>query len=137
MQPDNNHQTPRSTRLPDESTDHQSAFEQRLATYGDRILWDQVRKAYPCLDSDDLTSRRCRSCPWPCKDRNPMRVIAHLLENEELRAKPGGHYADRLLTALSLGVSLMVIENSHLVNYRVALEVLGKTREWLQREATR
>ena len=126
---------PRSPQLADEPINHKSAFDRRLAKYGDRILWDQVRKAYPCLDADDLTSRKCRTCPWPCKDKNPMRVIAHLLENEELRAKPGGHYADRLLTALSLGVSLMAIENSHLVNHRVALEVLGRTREWLQREA--
>ena len=135
MELSDNPQAPGSPQLADDATNHPSAFERRLATYGDCILWDQVRKAYPCLDSDDLTSQRCRTCPWPCKDRNPMRVIAHLLENEELRAKPGGHYADRLLTALSLGVSLMAIENSHLVNHRVALEVLGKTREWLQREA--
>ena len=114
-----------------------SEFEVLLKRFGDNTFWDDAMSTYPCLRNCDLSSERCDTCSWPCLEKDPMNVITNILLNEKLRSEPGGHYADRLLTAISLGVPFSVIEQSHIVNLEVALFILGQTRKWAKDEATK
>ena len=125
------------TTPPQSATTSPSKFEELVKQYGGKVYWDDITTAYPCLRDNRLSKTKCKTCHWPCKEKDPIQVIVNILQNEKLRSEPGGLYADRLLTALSAGVPFFVIERSHYINLPVALAALGQTREWAKEEATR
>ena len=94
--------------------------------FADELPWSIIDERYPCLLNGVPDGNACG-----CGEIKPPQIIYNVLRRAEIRSRLGGFYADRLLTAISLGASLEEIENCRLIHVEAALKILGKDRVWL------
>lgn len=99
-----------------------TTFMWRLRKFGRNIPWELVEKAYPCMggkvkEDDDF-------CLNKCSLGGAASVLDGILFRADLLSRRGGYFADRLMTAIRLGVPYELIEKSKDINLPVALEIL-------------
>ncbi len=105
------------------------------------IPWEIYLKRYPCLALPTMTDEQCianEACSV-CKTilrRRYVYLIEMLLTRHDILSEDGGIFADRLLTALELGVPFERIRKSMGSTFDVAVAILKKhfpdcSEEWL------
>lgn len=104
-----------------------------------KIPWESYLEQYPCLKLPRMTNEECfnnKHC-WSCKSilRRPYyHLIERILTRYEILAEDGGIFADRLLTAIELGVPFSRISNFTGINMDAAIRVLQKHFPYVTRE---
>lgn len=95
----------------------------RLEKFAEEIPWDLYKRANP-----ELSATRSSKLG---KQRNPetgratvIDIVTDIALRTEILSRKGGFFADRLLTATSLGAPFERIKESREINLPVALEVL-------------
>jgi len=105
------------------------------------IPWEAYAKRFPCLmlptmaDESYLGNEACLTCKTILR-RRYYRLIEKILVRHEILSEDGGIFADRLLTALGLGVPIERIKKSMGSTFDVAISILKKhfpdcSEEWL------
>lgn len=105
------------------------------------IPWEAYAKRFPCLmlptmaDESHLGNEACLTCKTILR-RRYYRLIEKILVRHEILSEDGGIFADRLLTALGLGVPIERIRKSMGSTFDVAISILKKhfpncSEEWL------
>lgn len=107
------------------------------------IPWEAYAERYPCLmlpmmtDESCVGNKACQNCKSILR-RRYNHLIEKILVRHEILSEDGGIFADRLLTALGLGVPLERIRKSMGSTFDVALTILKKhfpdcSEEWLSK----
>lgn len=96
-----------------------------------KIPWESYLEQHPCLKLPRMTDKECfnnKHC-WSCKSilRRPYyHLVEMLLVRHEILSEDNGIFADRLLTAIELGVPFSRISNFTGINLDAAIRVLQK-----------
>ena len=98
----------------------------RLKRLDSEIPWRHYAEIYPCLKEDGMEPGECRGT------RGCERILGHecgsvlgvILLRHDILSREGGIFADRLISALELGVPYERIKAARTINLPVALGVL-------------
>jgi len=112
----------------------------RLKNLDGTIPWAMYTERYPCLKHVEMEPEKCRGEMLPCNSvltRCLGSVVETILMRHEILSKAGGIFADRLLTAIELGVPFHRIKKYQDINLPVAMKVLKEyfpdcSEEWLE-----
>lgn len=100
----------------------------RLKSLDGKIPWELYMKSYPCLAHADMEPIECRG-KIGCEEvlaRNLNSTFSAILLRHDILAQEGGFFADRLITAIEMGVPFERIKNSRRINLAVGIEILKK-----------
>ena len=104
-----------------------------------KIPWEAYVKLYPCLKLPKMVDEECADnehC-WKCKTfhrRTYYHLIEMLLVRHEILSDENGIFADRLLTAIELGVPFSRIESYMGSTLDAAIAVLKKHFPYTNRD---
>jgi len=112
----------------------------RLKNLDGTIPWKLYAEKYPCLNHIEMDPAKCRGEMLPCNSvltKCLGSVVETILMRHEILSKEGGIFAERLITAIELGVPFHRIKKSQDINLPVAMKVLKEyfpdcTEEWLE-----
>lgn len=98
--------------------------QNRLNRLDGTIPWELYARIFPCLKSATLEPTKCwgRNCRFVLNKE--LGVLASILLRHDILSREGGIFADRLITAIELGVPLEKIKTYFQINLSVAIEVL-------------
>lgn len=113
----------------------------RLATLDEKVPWEVIKKRFPCLALPGLEPDECRGARKPCKrilGRYYETVLETVLIRQDIRCRPNGIFADRLITAVELGVPYERLSSYMDIDLDAALDVLKEffpdiTREKIEK----
>lgn len=111
-----------------------------LKKHDGRIPWEAYTKRFRCLNLSNMEPAECRSQTLPCNSvlaRCFGSVLETILFRHEMLSKENGIFAERLITAVELGVPFHRIKRSLDINLPVAMKVLKEyfpdcSEEWLE-----
>jgi len=112
----------------------------RLKNFDGTIPWEGYAERYPCLNRIEMDPEKCRGEMLPCHSvltKCLGSVVETILMRHEILSKDGGIFAERLITAIELGVPFHRIKKSQDINLPVAMKILKEyfpdcTEEWLE-----
>ena len=100
----------------------------RLKSLDGKIPWELYIKAYPCLANAAMEPVECRG-KIGCENvltRNLNSTLSAVLLRHDILEQEGGFFADRLITAIEMGVPFARIKNSRRINLAVGIEILKR-----------
>jgi len=111
-----------------------------LKKHDGTIPWESYAKRYRCLNLPAMDPDKCREQILPCNSvltRCFGSVLETILFRHDLLSKDNGIFAERLITAVELGVPFHRIQKSLDINLPVAMKVLKEyfpdcSEEWLE-----
>ena len=111
----------------------------RLKQLDGKISWKLYMKAYPCLANANMEPIECRG-KIGCEEvlmHNLNSTLSAVLLRHDILAQEGGFFADRLITAIEMGVPFERIKNSRRINLAVGIKILQKffpecNEEWIE-----
>lgn len=101
-----------------------ASLHYRLNRLDGTIPWELYAKIFPCLKSVTLEPKKCwgKNCRFVLDKE--LGVLFSILLRHDILSREGGIFADRLITAIELGVPLEKIKTYFQINLSVAIEVL-------------
>lgn len=117
----------------------------RLKKLDGTIPWEEYSRSYPCLAHQEMDPSECRAHALPCHSvltKYFGSVLETILCRHDILSRDGGIFAERLITAIELGVPFHRIKRSMDINLPAAINVLkeffpGCTEEWLEKLSER
>jgi len=117
----------------------------RLKKLDGTIPWEEYSKSYPCLAHQEMDPAECRTHALPCHSvltKYFGSVLETILCRHDILSRDGGIFAERLITAIELGVPFRRIKRSMDINLPAAMNVLKESfpdcsEEWLEKLAER
>ena len=112
----------------------------RLGRLDGTIPWELYAKCFECLSDPEFEPLSCErmNCRTVLSER--IGVFFAILLRHDILSREGGIFADRLITAIELGVPLATIKMYPHLNYTVAIEVLKEffpqcDEKWLEEQS--
>lgn len=112
----------------------------RLGRLDGTIPWELYAKCFECLSDPEFEPLSCErmNCRTVLSER--IGVFFAILLRHDILSREGGIFADRLITAIELGVPIETIKAYPHLNFTVAMEVLKKffpqcNEEWLEEQS--
>jgi len=111
-----------------------------LKKHDGTIPWESYTKRYRCLKLPTMDPDKCRQQMLPCNSVLTKcfgSVLETILFRHDLLSKDNGIFAERLISAVELGVPFHRIQKSLDINLPVAMKVLKEyfpncSEEWLE-----
>jgi len=101
------------------------------------IPWEMYAETFPCLSLPSMEPKECsRSACREILTKHYSSVIEVILVRHEILSKEGGIFAERLITAIELGVPFERIKRCLGINLQAAIKTLKEyipecSEEWL------
>lgn len=112
----------------------------RLGRLDGTIPWELYTQCFECLSDPEFESVSCerKNCRTVLSER--IGVFFAILLRHDILSRDGGIFADRLITAIELGVPLETIKQYPHLNFPIAMEVLKEffpacNEEWLEKQS--
>ena len=96
----------------------------RLSRQDGTIPWELYTKCFGCLSDPEFEPPSCNRMNCRTVLSEQIGVFFAILLRHDILSRDGGIFADRLITAIELGVPLETIKMYPHLNYTVAIEVL-------------
>lgn len=116
----------------------------RLRLLDGTVPWELYGKAFPCLQNPNMEPVECRNTQH-CQcvlSRRFFCVFEAILFRHEILSRDGGIFADRLVTAIDLGVPFERLKHMRDVNLPVAIATLREffpdcDEQWVEEMTSR
>lgn len=114
-----------------------AAIHSRVTQLDGTIPWELYAEAFPCLSLPSMEPKECsRSACREILTKHFSSVIEVILVRHEILSKEGGIFAERLITAIELGVPFERIKSCLGINLQAAIKTLKEyisecSEEWL------
>lgn len=112
----------------------------RLGRLDGTIPWELYTQCFECLSDPEFEPLSCErmNCRTVLSER--IGVFFAILLRHDILSREGGIFADRLITAIELGVPLETIKAYPHLNFTVAMEVLKEffpqcDEKWLEEQS--
>ena len=96
----------------------------RLGRLDGTIPWELYTKCFGCLSDPEFEPPSCNRMNCRMVLSEQIGVFFAILLRHDILSREGGIFADRLITAIELGVPLETIKQYPHLNFPVAMEVL-------------
>lgn len=112
----------------------------RLGRLDGTIPWELYTKCFGCLSDPEFEPPSCNRMNCRTVLSEQIGVFFAILLRHDILSREGGIFADRLITAIELGVPLETIKMYPHLNYTVAIEVLKEffpqcDEKWLEEQS--
>ena len=112
----------------------------RLGRLDGTIPWELYTKCFGCLSDPEFEPPSCNRMNCRTVLSEQIGVFFAILLRHDILSREGGIFADRLITAIELGVPLETIKQYPHLNFHVAIEVLKEffpqcNEEWLDEQS--
>jgi len=114
-----------------------AAIHSRIKQLDGTIPWEMYAETFPCLSLPSMEPKECsRSACREILTRHYSSVIEVILMRHEILSKEAGIFAERLITAIELGVPFERIKRCLGINLQAAIKTLKEyipecSEEWL------
>ena len=112
----------------------------RLSRLDGTIPWELYTQCFECLSEPEFEPPSCNRMNCRTVLSEQIGVFFAILLRHDILSREGGIFADRLITAIELGVPIETIKAYPHLNFTVAMEVLKKffpqcNEEWLEEQS--
>ena len=114
-----------------------ATIHSRIKQLDGTIPWEMYVETFPCLSLPSMEPKECsRSACREILTKHYSSVIEMILVRHEILSKEGGIFAERLITAIELGVPFERIKRCLGINLQAAIKMLKEyipecSEEWL------
>ena len=112
----------------------------RLGRLDGTIPWEHYTQCFECLSDPEFEPLSCERMNCRTVLSEQIGVFFAILLRHDILSREGGIFADRLITAIELGVPLETIKQYPHLNFTVAMEVLKEffpqcNEKWLDEQS--